>query len=241
MQERMTPEIIIQLDDVQLKGFLSFKESMQSLVIFAHGSGSGRLSSRNQFVARKLNEAGIGTLLFDLLTEDEEALDRRAGQLRFNIPFLASRLIAVTDWVLDRLANRQVSYAYFGASTGAAAALIAAAERASVISAVVSRGGRPDLAEDQLTKVVAPTLLLVGEHDDVVIELNKLAESQMVRSSVTFQVIEGATHLFEERGALEQVAEAAKNFFMKEMHPSFQAENADSGQTKSHQRPDRLN
>ena len=186
------------------------------VVVFAHGSGSSRRSSRNRFVAQSLQQAGLGTLLFDLLTASEEAEDLGTGQYRFNIPFLAKRLMAVTDWLPANVDLHGAAVGYFGASTGAAAALAAAAARQNFIRAVVSRGGRPDLAGDSLYEVKASTLLIVGGCDHPVITMNREAleklpgEKEMV-------IIPGASHLFEERGTLEEVARLAVFWFQKHL------------------------
>jgi dienelactone hydrolase len=199
------------VDEVMLEGNLMIPAGAPGIAVFAHGSGSSRHSPRNQYVARALNEAGIGTLLFDLLTEEEEVTDMREGQLRFNIPLLATRMAGATDWVACDPRTEGLRIGYFGASTGAAAALAAAAERADV-AAVVSRGGRPDLTGPGLPQVKAPTLLIVGGRDTYVLELNQMAVRQM-RAPCELRVIPGAGHLFEERGALEQVAQAAAEWF----------------------------
>ena len=183
-----------------------------ALVLFAHGSGSSRLSPRNQFVARTLNLAGLATLLFDLLTPEEEALDIRTREHRFNIGLLAERLVHATKLARQQEETRDLQIGYFGSSTGGAAALVAAAELPQDVGAVVSRGGRPDLAGNALPKVQAPTLLIVGGNDDVVIELNEMARDQ-IRCDVKLEIIAGATHLFEESGALEQVAKLASDWF----------------------------
>ena len=180
------------------------------MVIFAHGSGSGRFSPRNRYVAEAFNQKGLATLLFDLLTAEEEVLDEQTLELRFNIPLLAERLIATTDWVIKRPEYKHFKIGYFGASTGAAAALIAAAKRPDIIQAVVSRGGRPDLAGNALSLVKAPTLLLVEGWDDVVIELNEAAEAKM-NAEVNLQIIPEATHLFEEPGKLDEVIRYAQD------------------------------
>ena len=200
----------IQLDLVKLEGNLSIPENSIGVVLFVHGSGSGRMSPRNRFVASELNRNGIGTLLFDLLTRDEEYVDMQTAHLRFDIPLLSQRLIETTDWFLKNFKNTNMGY--FGASTGAAAALVAAAERPDVVKAVVSRGGRPDLAGQSLVSVKCPTLLLVGGYDDVVIELNKQALSKL-KSEKKLIIIPKATHLFEEPGKLEEVAQHASNWF----------------------------
>ena len=196
-----------------LSGSLTRPENSEALVLFAHGSGSSRHSPRNQFVARTLNRAGLGTLLFDLLTLGEEALDTHTREHRFNISLLAERLAHVTNWITRQEKTPDLRIGYFGSSTGGAAALVAAAEFPQVVGAVVSRGGRPDLAGDALAKVQAPTLLIVGGNDDVVIKLNEMARDRM-RCEVKLEIIPGATHLFEEPGALEQVARLASNWFL---------------------------
>jgi dienelactone hydrolase len=191
---------------------LHIPESAAALVLFAHGSGSSRHSARNQFVARTLNDAGLATLLFDLLTPNEEAIDMHTREHRFNIGLLAERLVHGTTWAKQQDQTRDLRVGYFGSSTGGAAALVAAAKIPQDIGAVVSRGGRPDLAGDALPKVQAPTLLIVGGNDDIVIELNEIAHDQM-RCEVKLEIIPGATHLFEEPGALEKVAELASDWF----------------------------
>ncbi|HEY9085841.1 MAG TPA: dienelactone hydrolase family protein [Candidatus Tyrphobacter sp.] len=182
------------------------------LVIFAHGSGSSRFSPRNRLVADRLGEAGYATLLTDLLTQREERVDRFTAEFRFDIPRLAQRLIVATEQLRERFAGKPLPIGYFGASTGAAAALIAAAERPQWISAVVSRGGRPDLAGDALGNVSAPTLLIVGGNDTEVIALNRRAQASM-RAHTELAIVPGATHLFEEPGALERVADLAAAWF----------------------------
>ena len=189
-----------------LEGALVIPPEAQGIVLFAHGSGSSRLSPRNRFVAEALNRDGLATLLFDLLSQAEEAEESRLH--RFDIPLLARRLVSATDWVSGRSETRGLRIGYFGASTGAAAALVAAAERPFVVSAVVSRGGRPDLAGDALGRVAAPTLLVVGGEDRPVLELNRWAQRRL-RVPTELAVIPGASHLFEEPGALEEVARLA--------------------------------
>ncbi len=184
------------------------------LVLFAHGSGSSRHSPRNRFVAQKLHAAGLATLLFDLLTREEEALDIRTAQLRFDIGLLAERLVQATNWARRNEKTRELAIGYFGASTGGAAALAAAAQLPGQVSAVVSRGGRPDLAGTALPLVQAPTLLIVGGEDYVVIDLNEEAKALM-RCEVTLEIIPGATHLFEQPGALEGVAQLAADWFRR--------------------------
>ena len=206
-------EIQIPAGRAVLSGNLTIPENAMALVLFAHGSGSSRHSPRNQFVARTLNRADLGTLLFDLLTSDEEALDIYTREHRFNISLLAERLVHATKWAGQQEKTRDLRIGYFGSSTGGAAALLAAAELPQHVGAVVSRGGRPDLAGDALPKVQAPTLLIVGGNDDIVIELNETARDQM-RCEVNLEIIPGATHLFEEAGALEQVAKLASDWFV---------------------------
>lgn len=195
-----------------LVGDLLVPVDASGLVLFAHGSGSGRFSPRNRQVAHGLYQAQIATLLLDLLTEQEEDVDQATAQFRFDIPRLAERLVAATDWALHYTPISRLPLAYFGASTGAAAALIAAATRPQHIAAVVSRGGRPDLAAEALPRVQAPTLLIVGGHDPQVIELNRQAFDQL-RCSKQLEIVPGATHLFEEPGALEQVTDLAQHWF----------------------------
>jgi len=206
-------EIQIPAGCAVLSGNLTIPENAMALVLFAHGSGSSRHSPRNQFVARTINRAGLGTLLFDLLTPEEEALDIYTREHRFNISLLAKRLVHATKWARQQEETRDQRIGYFGSSTGAAAALVAAAELPQDVGAVVSRGGRPDLAGDALAKVQAPTLLIVGGNDHIVIEVNEMARDQM-RCEVKLEIIPGATHLFEEAGALEHVAKLASNWFV---------------------------
>jgi putative phosphoribosyl transferase len=205
-------EVEIDARGATLGGSLDLPESASGLVIFAHGSGSSRHSPRNQQVAAAIRRAGIGTLLFDLLTPAEEAEDRYTGHLRFDIGLLAQRLEAATEWAARNPETRACAIGYFGASTGAAAALIAAARLGERVSAVVSRGGRPDLAGSALPLVTAPTLLIVGERDEHVLELNRQAYAQM-RCTRELVIIPRATHLFEEPGTLEQVTELAVEWF----------------------------
>ena len=200
---------------VRIEGMLELPENAIGLVLFAHGSGSSRHSPRNNYVARVLREAGIGTLLMDLLSVQED----RNYETRFDIPLLTRRLMAATDWVKHEPATRQLPIGYFGASTGAAAALQAAAEMGAAISTVVSRGGRPDLAGTHaLVRVSCPTLLLVGGDDDVVINLNRQAYDHM-SCHKKLSIIPGATHLFEEPGTLEQVAHQAAIWFVHYFNP----------------------
>ena len=215
--ERRNPpssrELRIPAGDAVLQGALDLWPAAVGLVVFAHGSGSSRNSPRNLYVARRLWQAGLGTLLFDLLTADEQALDRRGAALRFDIGLLARRLVAVVDWLHGEESAPGARLGLFGASTGAAAALLAAACRPRQVSAVVSRGGRPDLAGAELAQVLAPTLLIVGGLDTEVIELNRLAAGQL-RCEHDLRIVPGATHLFEEPGTLGVVAELAATWFL---------------------------
>jgi dienelactone hydrolase len=206
-------EVQIPCGRAVLSGNLTIPENPTALVLFAHGSGSSRHSPRNQFVARTLNRAGLGTLLFDLLTPEEEALDIYTREHRFNISLLAERLVHATKWAGQQEETRDQRIGYFGSSTGGTAALVAAAELPQDVGAVVSRGGRPDLAGDALPKVQAPILLIVGGNDNIVIELNEMARDQM-RCEVKLEIVPGATHLFEEPGALEHVAKLASDWFV---------------------------
>jgi dienelactone hydrolase len=208
----MKTEIKIPAGRATLDGTFTMPKVAKTLVLFAHGSGSSRHSPRNQFVARTLNEAGLATLLFDLLTPDEEAVDMHAREHRFDIGLLARRLLHAAEWAKQQEATREMDIGYFGSSTGGGAALVAAAERPDGVSAVVSRGGRPDLAGDALPRVKARTLLIVGGDDDVVIDLNEQARAQM-RCEVKLEIVPGATHLFEEPGKLERVAQLAADWF----------------------------
>ena len=196
-----------------LEGTLSVPAGSRGVVLFAHGSGSSRLSPRNRYVARLLNEGKLATLLVDLLTREEEAVDARTAHLRFDIGLLAERLAWATDWLAQHSETRRLPIGYFGASTGAAAALVAAVVH-DMVGAIVSRGGRPDLAGPALPLVRAPTLLIVGGNDDPVIELNRAALAQL-RAEKQLVIVPGATHLFEEPGALEQVARLAREWFAR--------------------------
>lgn len=203
-----TQEVEIPLDGETHRGTLGVPARAAGIALFAHGSGSSRLSSRNRFVADTLRREGVATLLFDLLTEHED----RVYETRFDIDLLTRRLLGATAWVRQQLATQQLAIGYFGASTGAAAALMAAAELGGDIGAVVSRGGRPDLAMAALPRVRAPTLLIVGGNDDVVIELNRQAHAQL-RGIKELKIVPGASHLFEEPGTLEEVAHLASRWF----------------------------
>ncbi|MDQ3987575.1 MAG: dienelactone hydrolase family protein [Actinomycetota bacterium] len=213
-----TEGIEIRSGDATLEGDLSLPAEDAGVVVFAHGSGSSRHSPRNQAVARELGSAGLGTLLIDLLTSEEEQVDLRTGRLRFDIGFLAERVAAATRWLRDRKETAQSPIGYFGASTGAAAALVAAANSPGEISAIVSRGGRPDLAGEALAQVQAPTLLIVGGEDQAVIPLNEEARDRL-SAPVRLEIVPGATHLFEEPGALERVSELATQFFGENLRP----------------------
>ena len=199
-----------------LSGDLVIPEDAMALVLFAHGSGSSRHSKRNQFVAHELHRAGLATLLFDLLTDEEEAVDVHTAEYRFDIRLLTDRLVRATRWVRHQKSTPTLQLGYFGASTGAAAGLMAAAVIPDMVSAVVSRGGRPDLAGPALPEVRAPTLLIVGGDDEVVINLNEAARSEM-RCEVKMEIIPGASHLFPEAGALEEVARFSANWFRIKM------------------------
>lgn len=211
---RPSDNISIRAGEVLLEGNISVPEGATGIVLFAHGSGSSRMSPRNRFVAEELNRKGIATLLFDLLTPEEEVLDLQTGHLRFDISLLAKRLVDTTDWLLADPELSGLKVGYFGASTGGGAALVAAAQMPTVVRAVVSRGGRPDLAGRALLDVECPTLLIVGGNDEPVIELNKIAMADL-RSEKKLVIVPGATHLFEERGKLEEVARLACDWFSK--------------------------
>ena len=195
-----------------IDGDLVVPETARGVVLFAHGSGSSRYSSRNRYVAQELNTAGLATLLIDLLTSEEEAVDVRTRRLRFDIPLLARRLLYAVDWLRADESTQGLRIGCFGASTGGGAALVAAAERPADIVAVVSRGGRPDLAGDALSRVRAPTLLIVGGDDTPVIGMNRTAMAQL-RAPVQLEIVPGASHLFEEPGTLERVAALARDWF----------------------------
>jgi dienelactone hydrolase len=209
MEER---EIQVPAGPVTLEGNLSVPDDAQGVVLFAHGSGSGRHSPRNRYVAGALREAGLATLLIDLLTPEEEEVDLRTRHLRFDIGLLADRLAGATDWLAQDRNTQNLRVGYFGASTGAGAALVAAAERPEAVGAVVSRGGRPDLAGEALPRVAAPTLLIVGGEDAPVIGMNREAFAR-IRSEKKLEVVPRATHLFEEPGKLEEVARLAAGWF----------------------------
>lgn len=209
----------IPIDGHVLDGDLTFPAGARAIVVFAHGSGSSRLSPRNRQVAGELQHAGLATLLFDLLTKEEEQVDIRTRHLRFDIPMLADRLAIATDWLGKQPETRELPLGYFGSSTGAAAALVAAAERPDVVNAVVSRGGRPDLAGASLGQVQAPTLLVVGGNDVPVIGMNREAMDQM-QCPVRLEIVPGASHLFEEPGKLEEVVRMATDWFLERLDSS---------------------
>lgn len=213
-------DVVIPAGAVTLPGTLAMPERPRGVVAFAHGSGSSRFSPRNREVASTLNAHGFATLLFDLLTAGEGAIDERTRALRFDIPLLGERLTAAVDWLASRAATEVLPLGLFGASTGAAAALIAAAARTEAVRAVVSRGGRPDLAGSALDRVEAPVLLIVGGRDEAVIEMNRSAQARL-HAPTSLEIVSGATHLFEEPGALEQVSSLAeqwcRRYLMAEM------------------------
>lgn len=214
----------IELDSVTLDGILAVPANAEAIIVFAHGSGSSRFSSRNLYVAESLQKDGMATLLFDLLTRREEEYDDRSGRLRFDISFLTMRLVAATVWLGSQEDIRELPVGYFGASTGAAAALSAAAIKPDVVRAVVSRGGRPDLAGPSLKDVKAPTLLIVGGNDTEVLLLNQQAFA-LLGHHKEIRVVPGATHLFEEAGALERVAKLASEWFLRYLVPSEDSSN----------------
>lgn len=213
MEER---EVRVPAGPVVLKGNLGIPDNARGIVLFAHGSGSGRHSPRNRYVARVLREAGLATVLIDLLTPEEEEVDLRTRHLRFDIGLLAERLVGTTDWLTQEPGTRDLRIGYFGASTGAGAALVAAAERPEAAGAVVSRGGRPDLAGNNLYRVQAPTLLIVGGNDVPVIGMNQEALA-LLRVEKKLEIVPGATHLFEEPGTLEEVARLAAGWFVRHL------------------------
>ncbi|HKZ87858.1 MAG TPA: dienelactone hydrolase family protein [Candidatus Bathyarchaeia archaeon] len=216
-KERLAENAVrIPVEGKTIDGNLAVPRGARSVVVFAHGSGSSRFSPRNTRVARAINEAGLATFLIDLLTGDEEVVDVVTAQFRFDIELLARRLMNTTEWLTKNVVTKDLTVGYFGASTGAAAALIAAAKRPDDVKAVVSRGGRPDLALKYLAKVKAPTLLIVGGSDPEVLELNKEALEKL-NVEKKLEVVPGATHLFEEPGTLEEVARLAVDWFLKNL------------------------
>ncbi len=223
-------DVSINIGDVLLHGTVALPRDAAGIVLFAHGSGSSRLSPRNRYVAGVLQSQGIATLLFDLLTEKEESVDQYTGELRFDIELLGERLIGATRWVLNQPGLKRLKLGYFGASTGAAAALVAAAKLPEAISAVVSRGGRPDLAAGALGSVRAPTLLMVGGEDGPVIGMNQEAMAKMRHAEKQLLIIPGATHLFEEPGKLEEVARVAAEWFTRYLGSAEKSEATASAQ-----------
>ncbi len=211
-------EIKVRAEGIELEGSLSVPDSVQGIVVFAHGSGSSRFSPRNRAVAQFLNEGGLATLLFDLLTAEENDIDMQTRKLRFDIGLLSRRLIGAVDWLGKQASVCDLQIGLFGASTGAAAALIAAARRPEAVAAVVSRGGRADLAGEDLPLVEAPTLLIVGGLDQAVIGMNRWAASQM-RIEPRLEIVAGASHLFEEPGTMEQVARLTRDWFVQYLVP----------------------
>jgi len=211
--------VTVPAGSVTLDGTLAVPDSATGIVLFAHGSGSSRHSPRNRYVAEELRFAGFGTMLLDLLTTAEEAIDDRTRELRFDIEFLAERLLAAVRWVSTESATRALPLGLFGASTGAGAALVAAAREPGRVSGVVSRGGRPDLAGSELPNVRAPTLLIVGSRDELVIELNERAKARMT-APVELVIVRRATHLFEEPGTLEEVARLSRDWFVRHLRGS---------------------
>lgn len=209
-------EVRIKAGMVELESELALPDSPVGLVLFAHGSGSSRHSPRNRYVARALQEGRLGTLLMDLLTPAEDQIDSRTAELRFNVELLSERVIAAVDWAVSHPALQGLNVGLFGASTGAAAALVAAAARPTEVSAMVSRGGRPDLAGAALPQVRAATLLIVGGSDPTVLELNREALRQL-RGEKELRIVPGATHLFEEPGALEEVSRLAQEWFQRHL------------------------
>jgi dienelactone hydrolase len=207
-------DIEIPVDDAVIRGDLAIPAQKTAVVVFAHGTGSSRHSPRNRQVARRLEQDGLATLLVDLLTDEEEAVDVRSGRLRFDVDLLAGRVVAMRGWLDTQYELAGLAVGYFGASTGAAAALMAAAGDPKRVGAVVSRGGRPDLAGDALDRIQAPTLLIVGGRDEVVLDLNRQA-ARRLSGEHRLEVVPGATHLFEEPGALEQVGELAASWFSR--------------------------
>ncbi|HEX4590405.1 MAG TPA: dienelactone hydrolase family protein [Gemmataceae bacterium] len=209
--------VVVRAGQAELQGTLALPQDAFGVVVFAHGSGSGRHSPRNQFVARVLREAGLGTLLLDLLTAEEDAIDARTAEFRFDIALLAERVVGATDWLSKLEPTAALPVGYFGASTGAGAALVAAARRPERVKAVVSRGGRPDLADNDLPRVQAATLLIVGGNDEPVIGLNRQALDRLGSREKGLHIVPGATHLFEEPGTLEEVARLAADWFARHL------------------------
>ena len=229
--DRLERTIVLPADGVTLEGTLGVPPAARGIVLFAHGSGSSRFSPRNRYVARQFRDAQLGTFLLDLLSPTEEEIDEITRFHRFDIEMLAHRLVWAIDWMQEESDTRALPVGLFGASTGGGAALVAAALRPERVSAVVSRGGRPDLAGPALPRVKAPTLLIVGERDEQVIELNEFARAQM-RCEVRMVIVPRATHLFEEPGALEEVARLARDWFLEHLAGST-AKGASAGAARS--------
>ncbi len=227
-QESQQEDLVMETREVTLRGILAVPEKARSIVLFAHGAGSSRHSPRNQFVAQRLHDAGLATLLLDLLTEDEERIDMYTGRLRFDIPFLAGRLEAATGWVLSYEQTSGFDVGYFGASTGAAAALVASVQRPESVRAIVSRGGRPDLALNVLPEVKPPVLLIVGGLDLDVLEMNRRAAKKLTTEH-DLVVVPGASHLFEEPGKLDIVADLARSWFAQHMKMPAEVQSAGGG------------
>jgi putative phosphoribosyl transferase len=227
-QENDHDLVRVTADGLTIEGDLTLPPGATGVVLFAHGSGSSRHSPRNRHVAKSLNEAALGTLLIDLLTPDEELLDQQTAELRFDIGLLARRLLGAADWLAQLEKTRGLRIGYFGASTGAGAALVAAAQRPELVAAVVSRGGRPDLAGLALPRVHAPTLLIVGGYDVPVIQLNQEALAQM-HCEKSLVIVPRATHLFEEPGALDEVAQLACEWFVRYLTPGEASGTPDRG------------
>jgi len=227
-QQMQAEDLVIETREATLRAILAVPEKTRSIVLFAHGAGSSRHSPRNQHVAQKLQEAGLATLLLDLLTEDEERIDMYTGRLRFDIPFLAGRLDAATGWVLANEQTSGLDVGYFGASTGAAAALVASIQRPEAVRAIVSRGGRPDLALNVLPEVKPPVLLIVGGKDTEVIEMNRQAAKRLTTEH-DLVIVPGASHLFEEPGKLDVVADLARAWFAQHMRMPVEVHAASGG------------
>lgn len=218
-QPPQNQDLMIESPEVTLRAILTVPENAQSVILFAHGAGSSRHSPRNQYIAQKLQEAGFATLLMDLLTEDEERIDAYTARLRFDIPLLAGRLESATGWVLARPKMRDFDIGYFGADTGAAAALVAAIQRPEVIRAIVCRGGRPDFAFNVLPEIKPPVLLIVGAKDPILLEINKEAAKRLTAEH-NLVVVPGASHSFEEPGKLDMVARRAQRWFTRYLRTS---------------------
>ncbi len=227
-QQSQQEDLVMETREVTLRAILAIPERARSIVLFAHGAGSSRHSPRNQHVAGKLQEAGLATLLLDLLTEDEEKIDMYTGRLRFDIPFLAGRLDAATGWVRSHEQTRGFDIGFFGASTGAAAALVASVQRPESVQAIVSRGGRPDLAMSVLPEVKPPVLLIVGGKDPEVLEMNRQAARKLATEN-DLVVVPGASHLFEEPGKLDVVADLARAWFARHMRMPAEIHSAGGG------------